>query len=188
MASLPPNSSFVSAGRATIDDPLSPYFLRHSDNLTISFVSQPLTRDNYASWSRAMIIAITVKNKLGFLDCSITKPADTDLNFSSWIRNNNVVISWILNSVSKDISASILFADSVSEIWSDLRERFQQSNGLCIFQLHRELLNLSQGQHSVVVYFTKLKSLGCVVQFALTVLLANVHAEEVSRILLRFLP
>ncbi|XP_073275620.1 uncharacterized protein [Primulina huaijiensis] len=105
-----------------------------------------------------MIIAMTVKNKLGFLDGSIAKPADTDSNFSSWIRNNNIVIAWILNSVSKDISASILFADSAAEIWNDLRERFQQSNGPRIFQLRRELINLRQDQQSVAVYFTKLKS------------------------------
>ncbi|XP_073287721.1 uncharacterized protein [Primulina huaijiensis] len=159
MASFPQNFGFVSAGRASIDDPLSPYFLHHSDNPAISLVSQPLTGDNNASWSRAMIIAMTVKNKLGFLDGSIAKPADTDSNFSSWIRNNNIVIAWILNSVSKDISASILFAESAAEIWNDLRERFQQSNGPRIFQLRRELINLRQDQQSVAVYFTKLKSL-----------------------------
>ncbi|XP_075524276.1 uncharacterized protein LOC142556677 [Primulina tabacum] len=159
MASFLQNSSSVSAGRAAIDDLLSPYFLHHSDNPAISLVSQPLTGDNYASWSRATIIAMTVKNKLGFLDGSIAKPADTDLNLSSWIRNNNVVIAWILNSVSKDISASILFADSAYEIWNDLREQFQQSNGPRIFQLRRELINLRQDQQSVAVYFTKLKSL-----------------------------
>ena len=43
-------------------------------------------------------------------------------------------------------------------MWSALRERFQQSNGPRIFQLHRELINLRQEHNSVSGYFTKLKS------------------------------
>ena len=83
-----------------------------------------------------MIIGLSVKNKIGFIDGSIPRPDGTDLTLlSSWIRNNNIVITWILNSVSKEISASILFSDSAFEMWSDLRDRFQQSNGPRIFQL-----------------------------------------------------
>ena len=70
------NSSFVSI----IDDPLSPYYIHHSDSPELNLVSQPLTRDNYASWSRAMTIAFSVKNKLGFIDGSIGRPVGTDLH------------------------------------------------------------------------------------------------------------
>lgn len=77
----------------------------------------------------------------------------------AWIRNNNIVISWILNSVSKKISASIIYAESAQEIWEDLKERYWQRNGPHIFQLRRELMNHTQGQTSVSVYFTKLKTI-----------------------------
>lgn len=141
------------------DDTVSPYYLHHSDSPGLVLVSQPLTGDNFTSWYRAMIIALSVKNKLGFVDGSISKPIDSDSNLlSSWKRNNNIVISWILNSVSKDISASIIFAESASEIWQDLKDRFMQSNGPRLFQLHRELINHRQGNLSVSVYFTKLKT------------------------------
>ena len=69
------------------------------------------------------------------------------------------MISWILNSVSKKISASVLFSEFASEIWYDLRDRFQQSNGPRVFQLRRELINHNENQSSVGVYFTKLKAL-----------------------------
>lgn len=59
----------------------------------------------------------------------------------------------------KEISASILFSDSAAIIWDDLKERFQQSNGLRIFQLRHDLLNLRQDQDSISIYFTKLKAL-----------------------------
>ena len=159
-----PSSSSInpasSNGKSAIDDPLSPFFLHHSDSPGLILVSQSLTGDNYASWSRAMQIALSVKNKLGFIDGSIQKPEGNDLNLlQSWTRNNNMVISWILNSVSKEISASVLFSEFASEIWNDLRDRFQQSNGPRVFQLRRELINHNQNQSSVGEYFMKLKAL-----------------------------
>lgn len=64
-----------------------------------------------------MLIALCVKNKLGFIDGSIIKPTITDVLLRAWIRNNNVVISWILNSVSKEISASVMYSESAHDIW-----------------------------------------------------------------------
>ncbi|KAL5831853.1 hypothetical protein ACOSQ4_017207 [Xanthoceras sorbifolium] len=107
-----------------------------------------------------MLIALSVKNKLGFIDGSILKPEGNQLDLlASWIRNNNIVISWILNSVFKDISASVIFTESAHEIWHDLNDRFQQCNGPRIFQLRRELMNLNQDQNPVSIYFTKLNTL-----------------------------
>lgn len=70
-----------------------------------------------------------------------------------------MVLSWILNSVSKEISASIIFADTAQEVWLDLKDCIQQSNGPRIFQLRPELITYCQGQTSISVHFTKLKAL-----------------------------
>ena len=154
------NSAFGASRRSVIDDPLSAYYLHHSDNPGTVLVSQLLNGDNYASWNRSMLIALSVKNKLGFVDGSIVKPDGSDPHLlNSWRRNNHIVISWLLNSVSKEISSSILFGESAAEIWNDLNERFQQSNGPRIFQLKRELTNLTQDQRSVGMYFTRLKAI-----------------------------
>lgn len=138
---------------------VSPYFLHHADNPGLVFVSQTLVGENYFSWSSAMLISLSVKNKLGFIDGSITRPVDSDPMINPWIRNNNMVISWILNSVSKEISASAIYCDSASVIWKDLKERFSQKKGPRIYQLRRELSNLTQDQLSVSSYFTKLKTI-----------------------------
>ena len=146
--------------KSAIDEPSNPYFLHHSDIPGLMLVSQPLTGDNYTSWSRAMLIALSVKNNIPFIDGSLLRPGGTDSDLlNSWMRNNNIVISWILNSTSKEISASVIYAEFACEIWNDLRDRFQQRNGPRIFQLRRELMNLVQGQDSVSVYFTKLKTI-----------------------------
>ncbi|KAJ1429088.1 Gag-polypeptide of LTR copia-type [Sesbania bispinosa] len=68
-----------------------------------------------------MIIALSVKNKLGFVDGSIPQPPADDPQLAAWFRCNNVVISWLYNSVSKEIVASIMYFRLASEIWNDLK-------------------------------------------------------------------
>lgn len=152
MVTINNRSPATANGRSAIDGPTSPYFLHHTDNPGLSLVSQPLTGENYASWSRAMLIALSVKNKIGFIDGSIIQPTGNDDNLmAAWMRNNNVVISWILNSVSKEISASILFSNCASTIWMDLRDQFQQSNGPRLFELRRALFCHNQSILSLCI-------------------------------------
>jgi len=52
----------------------SPYFLSSGDNPSVSLVAQPLTKENYSTWSRAILISLDAMTKLGFIDGSIPKP------------------------------------------------------------------------------------------------------------------
>ena len=56
----------------------SPYFLSNSDNPGVSLVVQHLTEENYSTWSRAILIALDAKTKLGFIVGSIPKPESID--------------------------------------------------------------------------------------------------------------
>ncbi|XP_062104091.1 uncharacterized protein LOC133815251 [Humulus lupulus] len=107
-----------------------------------------------------MKLLISVKNKMGFLNGSIPKPSSMDVSlFNAWVHNNNMVISWILNSISKDISASILYDESAAEIWQDFRVRFHRRNRPYIFNLRKELMNLKQDVQTVSMYYTRLKTI-----------------------------
>lgn len=122
-------SKKIVSHQSSDDDLLDPYYLHHSDTPGSLLVSQVLTGDNYVSWSRSMRIALDIKNKLGFIDGSIQKPESEDPKLlRKWRRNNGIVLAWILNSVSKEIYASLLYGETAAEIWKDLEERFQQSN------------------------------------------------------------
>ncbi|KAL4302210.1 hypothetical protein GQ457_10G003950 [Hibiscus cannabinus] len=139
------------------DHNADPYHIHQSDNPGMLLVTQPLASDNYNSWKRSMLMALSAKNKIGFVDGSIVAPASTSTNFQAWTRANNLVNSWILNSVSKDISASLLYHSTVVAIWKDLEERFQQNNGPRIFQLKKKLSDLTQGSMNISIYYTQLK-------------------------------
>jgi len=53
----------------------SPFYLHHGDSPGTLLVSQPLVGNNYHTWKRSMTMALSAKNKLGFIDGSLTKPA-----------------------------------------------------------------------------------------------------------------
>ncbi|XP_020235257.1 uncharacterized protein LOC109815075 [Cajanus cajan] len=97
-------------------DPTNPLFLHHSNGPGLVLTSQLIDNKNYTTWSHAMLVALSMKNKILFVDGSLPKLAADDPTYPAWIRGNNVVISWLYNSVSKDIITSILFADTAKEI------------------------------------------------------------------------
>ncbi|GMI96858.1 hypothetical protein HRI_003355100 [Hibiscus trionum] len=147
----------MSSSSDQFENDTNPYYLHQSDSPCTVLVTQPLVSDNYNSWKRSMIMALSAKNKLGFVDGSLTAPDSTSTLFSSWTRANNMVNSWILNSVSKDIAASLLYHSTAATIWKDLEDRFAQNNGPRIFQLKKKLSDLVQGSMSVTTYYTQLK-------------------------------
>ncbi|XP_019086206.1 PREDICTED: uncharacterized protein LOC104752838 [Camelina sativa] len=75
-----------------------------------------------------MTTSIEAKNKLGFVDGSIIRPAETDPYYPIWKRCNSMVKSWMLNSVMKQIYSSILYFATAAELWKDLYTRFHKSN------------------------------------------------------------
>uniref|UniRef100_A0A2N9FTT4 Reverse transcriptase Ty1/copia-type domain-containing protein n=1 Tax=Fagus sylvatica TaxID=28930 RepID=A0A2N9FTT4_FAGSY len=70
-----------------------------------------------------------------------------------------LVITWILNCVSKKIHSSVLYKPTAYVIWKELQEKFSQSNGPQIFQLEKEIGSLTQNQNSVSDYYTHLQGL-----------------------------
>jgi len=105
-----------------------------------------------------MMVAFSVKNKVAFIDGSLPMPTIADPTYAAWTRGNNLVISWLYNSVSKDIISSILFANTTKEIWEDSKTRFSRKNGPRILQLRKQLMSLQEGNDDVSTYYTKLKS------------------------------
>lgn len=106
-----------------------------------------------------MLKALTAKNKVAFVDSSLQKPDQSDPILGVWRHWNNIVISWILKSVFRDIADSVLYLATAREIWVDLRERFRQNNALRVFQIKKHLAALQQGSMDVNSYYTQLKIL-----------------------------
>ncbi|MCH79569.1 hypothetical protein A2U01_0000320 [Trifolium medium] len=70
-----------------------------------------------------------------------------------------MLMSWLNNSVEPEISQSILWLDSASEIWQDLKDRFSQGDVFRISDLQEEIFSLKQGGSTISTYYTKMKKL-----------------------------
>ena len=96
-----------------MEDPRSPFFLHHGESPGAILVAQPLAKDNYPTWARAIRMALDAKSKLGFVDGSITASmAVTPFEKQAWSKCNSTISSWILNSVSPYITTSVIYRDT----------------------------------------------------------------------------
>ncbi|XP_019227222.1 PREDICTED: uncharacterized protein LOC109208553 [Nicotiana attenuata] len=80
-------------------------------------------------------------------------------DFQQWNRCNDMVTSWLLNSLSKDIGDSVIYSKFAKDLWTSLEHKFVQSNGAKLYHLRKELSGLAQGTSDIASYFTKLKRL-----------------------------
>ena len=146
------NSAQLSA-----EDLAEAYSLHPSDHPGMLLISKVFDGNGFGSWKRAVLIALSTKGKLCFIDGSLTKPVANDLK--KWIKCNDMVMAWILNILTKDIGDSIIYAKSARDMWIQLEERYGQVSGAKFYQVQKEICNVSQGSNDIATYFTKIKTL-----------------------------
>ena len=116
------NAPSSSSQDSPMDDPL---FLHHAESSSTVLVTQPLIGgENYLAWARAVRKALLTKNKLAFIDDSLTLSSplvSTSSAIQAWIRCDNMVRTWLTNLVSPKLQASTIYEDMALEIWTDLR-------------------------------------------------------------------
>lgn len=135
-----------------------PLYLHPSDTPGSILTTVQLTgAENYSLWSRSMLINLRAKSKLGFV-LGTCKRNDYTLELAEqWEKCNAFVLAWIMNTVSKELLSGIVYASDAAMVWVDLKERFDKIDGSRIYQLHREICTIHQGNSTVLAYFTKLR-------------------------------
>ncbi|CAM8920521.1 unnamed protein product [Rhodiola kirilowii] len=135
------------------DDPL---FVNSNENVVVSLVTQPLVGDkNYLNWRKSMEMALGIKMKLGFVRGEFPRPVDAYQGVR-WDKCNNVVLSWIINSVSPEIGSSLIHSTDCMSAWEDLEERFSGTNDFTVFSIQQEISMLMQEDKSIAQYYNKL--------------------------------
>jgi len=135
----------------------NPYYLHPGENLAIALVSPVLDSTNYNLWSRSMLIALSAKKKTDFVDGSIQRYASNHPLQAAWRRCNNMVISWLVHSVSPSIRQSIFWMDNARDIWKDLKLQDSQEDLLRISELQQDMASIRLGDQTITDYFTRLR-------------------------------
>ncbi|KAI3515186.1 hypothetical protein L1887_13951 [Cichorium endivia] len=144
-----------SSSKSQIDQS-DPLYLHPSDHPGLILVSTPFDGNRFGAWKRYVSIALSARNKLSFIE-GTDKPQPTDPRYGAWRRCNDMIISWMLNSLSRDIAESVLYSETAHEIWTELDDRYGQANGAKLYQLQKNLREIVQGNSNIATYFTRMK-------------------------------
>lgn len=152
--------SVASISQSKAIDTNSPYYLHHSDHPGLIFVTHPLSEngENYFTWRKNMWNAFASKNKSGFVDGTISKPDVDSPDFQPWVQCNAVVLSWLTNSLDKELQSGVAYADTANEVWVDLEERFTQGLAPRVYELKRAIALLQQEKAPISSYYGRLKA------------------------------
>lgn len=103
--------------RQATDQYDNPFFLHSNDHAGLQLVADRLnTGAEFHSWRRSVRMALNVRNKLGFIDGTVLKPLSDHPSYGSWSRCNDLVATWLMNSISKKIGQSLLYISTAEGI------------------------------------------------------------------------
>ncbi|KAL6347334.1 hypothetical protein AAG906_016787 [Vitis piasezkii] len=93
--------------------------------------------------------------------CYYLHPSDNPgaLLVSEIFTANNLVLSWLMNSIAKEIRGSLLYFTNAFDIWEELKIRYLRSDGPRVFSLEKSLSSISQNSKSITEYFSEFKAL-----------------------------
>ncbi|KAH0680306.1 hypothetical protein KY290_023591 [Solanum tuberosum] len=151
--------SSTSGGNNVGNDASNSLYVHPSDNPGMTLVPIQFDGTRYRSWRRGVLRALLVKNKLGFIDGSCEKPPADSPTSRQWQRCDDMVTSWILNSLTKEISDSVKYVNDSVELWKELEDRYDQTNGAKLYQIQKEINDLTQGTLDITIYYTRMKKL-----------------------------
>uniref|UniRef100_A0A6N2LAH9 Uncharacterized protein n=1 Tax=Salix viminalis TaxID=40686 RepID=A0A6N2LAH9_SALVM len=133
-------------------------------------VSIKLDETNYLAWTAQFKPILKSHNLLGFIDGTNVCPAMfTDETaatnkfvnpaYITWQNRDQLLLSWIISSISPTLVASLYGLDTSLLAWQSLADRFASQSKSRISHLKRQLQNLQQGSLSCASYLTEAKFL-----------------------------
>nr|XP_011467293.1 PREDICTED: uncharacterized protein LOC105352303 [Fragaria vesca subsp. vesca] len=118
-----------------------------------------LNEYNYLPWSRAITLALGGKSKLSFISEKNNMPATSSPDFEAWLSQDQLVMSWILNSMEPKLSEIFSYSESALHLWKAIKDMYGDLNNAArVFQLKKDLAEIQQGNLSFVQHLGSLKA------------------------------
>ncbi|CAL9248911.1 unnamed protein product [Arabidopsis halleri] len=148
--------------------------LYSSPSLQISnCITIKLTEQNYIIWKSQFESFLRTQALLGHVNGSIRRPMEfipvvnneglteqiVNPDFQVWAKADQVVMSWLLGSMSEDVLRLVVDTISAQEVWLTLANHFNRVSSSRLFELQRRLENTSKLDKSMIEYLRGLKNI-----------------------------
>lgn len=114
--------------------------------------------NHYSEWATVLSNLLQAKQKLGFINGFVSKPA-TYLDLSGWLATNSMIVGWIRTSIDPTILTTVTFVPEAHKLWESLPQRFSVKSGFRIHLLQDESSNCRQDGQFVQQYYRRLTKL-----------------------------
>lgn len=131
---------------------------------TDSFSNMPtphqLNGHNYLQWSRFLLMFVWGRDKEHYLTGIPPPPASAYPSFKLWCVENNLVMTWLVNSTTTKIGENYLLSSTTQQIWESAKLTYSVwDNSAALTQVKFNLRALSQGDKSITEYYLALMKL-----------------------------
>lgn len=99
--------------------------------------------------------------------------------FQDWDQHDQLLVCWLLGSVSQDLLSHLVGCSSSYEVWHKIDSFYSSNNQANIMHYKIELNNLKKGGSSMTEYLLKIKNLVDALDYAGHVVSVNDHIMHV---------
>lgn len=89
-----------------------------------------------------------------------TKEVHVNPAYSAWLAQDQQVLAFLFNSVSKDVLGQVATLESAAEVWTALEAMFSAQSHARVTNLRMQLSTTKKGSMTTTEYFNKMKALG----------------------------
>ena len=100
--------------------PSSMYYLHAANLVNTKLVSVPFDGTGLCDWRLSMMVSLSAKNKVAFVDGTLLRPTFDESTQQAWYRCNNMVIDWLIASLDNMTAKSIMYYTTARDIWCNL--------------------------------------------------------------------
>lgn len=105
----------------------------------------------------SVMILVCGRGKDNYLAGAAPQPAKEDPKFKGWEAENNIVISWLINSMTNNVGKNFILDETAQEIWDTARETYSDTKDTAeSLEIEEILHDFSQGDLRVTPYFSRL--------------------------------
>ncbi|XP_019228278.1 PREDICTED: uncharacterized protein LOC109209461 [Nicotiana attenuata] len=128
MVNSTPDSS--SSSSAYTPEPSSPLFLLSSDVPGVSLAAVPFSGTNFGGWRRSMIVSLSARNKIGFIDGSCTKPAVDSPQYRQWDRYGTVNGTKVFE-IKRELASTYQGTLDIASYFNKLKKLWDELGVMC---------------------------------------------------------